>query len=940
MDYKQTLNLPKTDFPMRANLAEREPGVVQKWRAEGLYHRLLERNRGGRPYVLHDGPPYANGDVHLGTALNKIVKDIIVKRQLMAGRYAPYVPGWDCHGMPIEHQVLRKLGDKARTMPRIEVRRLCREFADKYFNIQREQFQRLGVFGDWENPYLTMSHEYEAGIVRTFRRLVEGEYIYRGLRPVHWCPTCGTALAEAEVEYAAHESPSIYVRFRFTGSTEQAVAMAGDADGRAALGAAAGRLSALIWTTTPWTLPANLAVCLNPHLDYVALETNGELLIIARRLVDAVIEATGLDAGKTRLIPLDLNSLDGADVFGHPFIDRPAKLIFGSHVTAEAGTGCVHTAPGHGYEDFQVGQQYGLAVLTPVDAQGLFTAEGGAFAGRPVFASNDDIVAQLRDSGALLHAQSTSHQYPHCWRCKNPLIFRATEQWFLRIDHADLRAVSLREIDRVNWVPKWGRDRIYNMMETRPDWCLSRQRAWGVPIPAVCCESCGEHHADAGLVAHVEQVFAEHGSDAWYERPAEELVPAGYSCRCGGTTFLPDENILDVWFDSGCSHTAVLEPRGLGIPADLYVEAVDQHRGWFQVSLITAAATRGEAPYRSVLTHGLILDAGKKKMSKSLGNAIAPEQIVSKYGADVLRLLFASVDFTNDTAFSQDLVKPLLESYRRIRNTCRFLLGNLDGFDPAVHAVAEADMPEMDRWILQRWRALVARALSAYDAFAFHQVVQAAVTFCAVDLSALYLDIAKDRLYCSAAGAVQRRSAQTVCWRLVDELTRLIAPILSFTADEIWSHIPGERPATVFEAGLPVASDGPPAGDLMAAWDRLLDIRAAVTKALEEARQSGQIGHPLDARVVVRATAADDEILRVRKSDLPSIFIVSQVELHEAKGPSVEVAVEPARGRKCGRCWNFAETVGDDAQHPEICGRCVDVLAADARSSLGSPSKT
>ncbi len=928
MDYKQTLNLPKTDFPMRANLAEREPGVVDRWRDERLYESLLEQNAAGDPYVLHDGPPYANGDVHLGTALNKIVKDVIVKRQLMAGRYAPYVPGWDCHGMPIEHQVLRKLGNKARQMPQLEIRRLCREFADKYFNIQREQFQRLGVIGDWQHPYLTMSPEYEAGIVRTFRKLVEGDYIYRGLRPVHWCPTCGTALAEAEVEYADHASPSIYVRFRFCGSPEQAAAMARDEKDAAKLAVAGERISAVIWTTTPWTLPANLAVCLNPHLEYVALDVGGEYLIVAERLADTVLDAVGIAAEGVRKIPVDLTSLDGVDLFQHPFIGRPSRLIFGSHVTADVGTGCVHTAPGHGYDDFQVGQQYGIEVLTPVDAHGRFTAEGGGYEGRAVFDTNDDIVAQLRSVGALLHDESFAHQYPHCWRCKKPLIFRATEQWFLRIDQADLRGVALREIDKVRWVPKWGRDRIYNMMETRPDWCLSRQRAWGVPIPAFRCDQCGVHHADAVVIEHVERLFAERGSDVWYELPAAELMPSGYACSCGGRAFTPDENILDVWFDSGCSHAAVLEPRNLGVPADLYVEAVDQHRGWFQVSLITAVGTRGEAPYRSVLTHGLILDSNKKKMSKSLGNAIAPGEVVSKYGADVLRLLFASVDFTNDTAFSQDLIKPLLESYRRIRNTCRFLLGNLEGFDPTVHAVAEAEMPEMDRWILQRGRNLQARSVTAYDGFAFHQVVQGVVTFCAVDLSSLYLDIAKDRLYCSAANSADRRAAQTVCWRLADMLTRLIAPILSFTADEIWSYLPGERAASVFHAGFPDAADVPPTGDLVQVWEQLLAVRGVVMKALEEARKSGQIGHPLDARVVVRAAAPLHALLHQRLADLPSFFIVSQVELVESGDvESVFAAVESARGQKCGRCWNFAETVGADAEHPEICGRCVAVLA-------------
>ncbi len=931
MEYKQTLNLPTTDFPMRADLAKREPGVVDRWRDEKLYERLLEQNRGNDSYVLHDGPPYANGDVHLGTALNKIVKDVIVKRQLMLGAYAPYVPGWDCHGMPIEHQVLRKLGKKARTMEQLEIRQQCREFADKYFRIQRDQFRRLGVLGDWDNPYLTMSPEYEAGIIRTFRKLVEGGYIYRGLRPVQWCPTCGTALAEAEVEYADHESPSIYVRFRFTGGASQAAALAKDPTDGAALSAAAESLSAVIWTTTPWTLPANLAVCVNPHLDYVAVQVGSETMILADRLVEPVLDAIGVDAGDVRKIPVDLTSLDGADVLQHPFVDRTSKLIFGSHVTADVGTGCVHTAPGHGYDDFQVCQNYDIDVLTPVDAHGRFTEDGGVYQGRKVFETNADIVEDLRSRGALVHAQTLSHQYPHCWRCKKALIYRATEQWFLRVDHAELREASLREIDKTRWVPAWGRDRIYNMMETRPDWCLSRQRAWGVPIPAFRCDQCGEHHADADVIKRIETIFAEHGSDVWYSMPASELLPEGFRCGCGGNSFTPDENILDVWFDSGCSHASVLEPRGLGVPADLYVEAVDQHRGWFQVSLITSVGTRNEAPYRGVLTHGLILDAGKKKMSKSLGNVIAPDEIVSKYGADVLRLLFSSVDFTNDTAFSQDLIKPLLETYRRIRNTCRFLLGNIEGFDPSKDQVPDDQLAEMDRWILQRGHELAKRCETAYDAFAFHHVVQGVVTFCAVDLSSLYLDIAKDRLYCSAASSPDRRAAQTVCWKLADILCRVIAPILSFTADEIWAYLPGTDGSTVFEAGMPTLGEDPASGDLMKTWEGLLGARGTVMKALEDARKQGAIGHPLDARVVIDAGPDVFSMLKQRESEMPAFFIVSQVELREqsTNGP-LGVVVESARGGKCSRCWNFAETVGDDSDHEELCERCVGVMHANA----------
>ncbi|MGE0519538.1 MAG: isoleucine--tRNA ligase [Candidatus Binatia bacterium] len=938
MDYKHTLNLPKTDFPMRANLPTREPEILARWQADGLYERLLARTAGNERYVLHDGPPYANGNVHLGTALNKIIKDIIVRRQLMGGRHSPYVPGWDCHGMPIEHQVLRDLGAQARSLPRLEIRRRCRAFAEKYVGIQREQFKRLGVIGDWENPYLTMAPEYEAAIVRMFRRLVERGFIYRGLRPVQWCPVCSTALAEAEVEYTEHTSPSIYVRFPFIGTPDEAAGLARESHDAEALrtAAAEGALRVVIWTTTPWTLPANLAVCFNPTLDYVALDLGEETVIVAARLADAFLAATGLAANEGRRFAVDLTSLDGRPAFRHPLFDRPSHATFETHVTADAGTGCVHTAPGHGYEDFQVGQRYGLPTLTPVDAQGRFTAEAGPYAGGHVFESNDRVVADLRAAGRLVHSEKLAHAYPHCWRCKNPLIFRATEQWFLRVDHAGLRETAIAEIDRVRWVPKWGHDRIRNMMQTRPDWCLSRQRAWGVPVPALKCNACGTHIADPSVIAHVEEVFRARGADAWYELPARELVRAGFRCTCGGADFSLDEDILDVWFDSGCSHDAVLNERGLGWPADLYVEAVDQHRGWFQVSLITAAATEGKAPYRSVLTHGLILDQHAKKMSKSLGNAIAPEDVIAKHGADILRLLFASVDFTADTSFSQNLITPLLESYRKLRNTCRFLLGNLSGFDPTRDRVPVAALPELDRWILHRAQQLVIRALAAYDEFAFHHVVQGMVNFCAVDLSALYLDVVKDRLYTSAPDSEARRAAQTTLHTLLDVLVRLMAPILPYTAHEVWSYVPSPVAPTVFEAGLPTVDDALVDEALAARWERLLAARGVVTKALEEARKAGAIGHSLDARVQLVASDGLIPVLTAARNDLPALFIVSQVELaaalgeasHTATAPDLAVAVEHARGAKCSRCWNFSEVVGTAADHPELCERCLPVVRA------------
>lgn len=935
MDYKETLNLPRTDFPMRANLPQREPEVLAGWQRIDLYGALQRRASQAPVFVLHDGPPYANGHVHLGTALNKVIKDIVIKSKAMAGFRTPFVPGWDCHGMPIEHQVMKELSGRAAQMSQLEIRRHCRAYAEKFIDIQRREFRRLGVIGDWDHPYLTMAPEYEAQIVRVFRELVERGFIYRGLRPVHWCTVCRTALAEAEVEYAEHRSPSIFVRFPFIGTAAQAAAIARREEDRQKLAAAAaGRLFVVIWTTTPWTLPANLAVCLNPHLEYVAVRVGPAYYIVAERLADAFLSVIGAREEVER-IPVDLQPLDGQDVFRHPYLDRPSRLVFESHVTADVGTGCVHTAPGHGYEDFHVGQKYGLPVLTPVDESGTFTEEAGEFAGRNVFEANDAVVETLRARGTLLHAEQVEHSYPHCWRCKQPLIFRATEQWFLRVDHDGLRERAGQEIDRVRWVPAWGHDRIANMVQHRPDWCLSRQRAWGVPIPAFRCLACGEYLFDPSVIRHVEEIFAREGSDSWYERDVRELLLPGTRCRCGGDSFEKDRNILDVWFDAGCSHVAVLEQRAdLSWPADLYVEAVDQHRGWFQVSLLTAVATRGQAPYRAVLTHGLILDEAAKKMSKSLGNVISPEEIVEQHGAEVLRLLFASVDYTADISFSRKLLPPLLESYRKIRNTCRFLLGNLYDFDPARDRVDGEKLLPLDRWILHRTQLFQERCLRAFEQFQFHLVVQQLVNFCAVDLSALYLDIVKDRLYTFAPHSAARRAAQTTLYDICDVLLRVMAPVLSFTAEEAWAHLPraAEAGASVFMAGFHAPLPLAPA--LYERFERLIEVRAAVTKALEEARKAGEIGHSLEARVELYAQGPLASLVREFLAELPALFIVSQVDweekLNESEAspllPELRLRVAKARGAKCARCWNYSETVGTDRNHPQLCARCVNVL--------------
>jgi isoleucyl-tRNA synthetase len=955
-DYKATLKLPKTDFPMKANLPTREPVMLKRWDELDLYRRILQARQEAPKWILHDGPPYANGRIHLGTALNKILKDFVVRSRSMMGLSTPYVPGWDCHGMPIEYKVSRDLGEQARTISKLELRGLCRAEAQKWIELQRQDFRRLGVIGDWFAPYLTMSPEYDAAEIGVLRQMVERGYVYRGLRPVYWCFSDRTALAEAEVEYDEHVSPSIYVAFTLNSKLPDAGALAANSSDRAELAAAhqAGNLYAVIWTTTPWTLPANLGICLNAAFEYVALKCGSRYYLVAARLADEIAKECALRVDRTISLDRDaLRQFDGLDIFRHPFIARDVKLMYGDHVTAETGTGLVHTAPGHGYEDFVVGAQYGLTPYTPVDDQGQFTAEAGEWAGQNVFQASPAIVEHLRKAGLLLGAHQYAHSYPHCWRCKNPLIFRATEQWFLKVDHQELRRRIIEAIDQVNWVPPWSRERIRNMTETRPDWCLSRQRAWGVPIPALRCSACGEIVLDVETMKRVEQIFAREGSDAWFARQASDFAAPGLACaKCGGASFNKEEDVLDVWFDSGSSQNAVLSLRPeLAWPADAYLEAVEQARGWFGSSLVCAVAERDAAPFRSVINHGLTVDEHGRKMSKSLGNSPDAQEVVDLIGADVLRLVYASLDYTAEIALGDTIYSAVSESYRKIRNTCRYMLGNLYDFEPTRDAVTTEQMLELDRFILarlERLRTAVRRAFERYD---FQAAFHAIVNFVVVDLSSLYIDVARDRLYCSGAESVERRSAQTALFALLDGLVRMLAPLIPFTADEVYLRLPGRTAESVHLLTLPDPQPHLSDAVLEARWERLLGLREQALKLLEQMRQSGTIGAPLEARIAIGAEGDGwVDTLRTSRGLLKELFIVSEVEIlpdsetgalraqaNEVRefamdGQFARISSNPpavllgrrAGGRKCQRCWCYY----DDEGHPDLCERYRSVVRA------------
>jgi isoleucyl-tRNA synthetase len=929
MDYKESLNLPKTDFPMKANLTKREPEMLTRWDGMRIYDRIRADARGRKPYILHDGPPYANGNIHLGTALNKIIKDILIKAKNMTGRDSVYVPGWDCHGLPIEHQADKELGEKKATMSQADKRRFCRVYADQYVGIQREQFKRLGVFGDWDNPYLTMTYDYEATTVAEFGKLYLNGSVYKGKKPVYWCASCKTALAEAEVEYQDHTTPSIYVKFACI------------SDVAARLPKLSGeKVSVVIWTTTPWTIPANLAIAFHEDFLYVAVKVKGEVLILAKDLLDYCLEAFGFRNEPHEI----LDEFSGSVLEGlkcrHPLIDRESLLILAPFVTLDAGTGCVHIAPGHGQEDYEIGMKYGLENYAPVDDDGNFTHDVKDFAGQFVFAANGAINAKLKETGALLREMDIQHTYPHCWRCKQPIIFRSTEQWFISMEKNDLRKKTLAAIDAVTWIPSWGRDRIYGMVENRPDWCISRQRLWGVPITMFYCKACGSELMTQEILETVAGLVREHGADVWFEREPKELMPAGTRCpKCGEETFKKETNILDVWFDSGVSHAAVLEHRSdLSSPADMYLEGNDQHRGWFHSSLLESVGTRGRAPYRNVLTHGFVVDGDGKKMSKSVGNVIDSQTIIDQYGAEILRLWVAAEDYTEDIRISEEILKRLVEAYRRIRNTSRFILGNLYDFNPATDAVPYGEMAEMDRWILHRLQEVIRRVREAYEQYQFHVVYYILYNFCTVDLSALYLDVLKDRLYTLKAASLSRRSAQTAVMEVLEAMVRLLAPILTFTAEEVWLALPAYpgKAESVHLTQFPEVNGALLQPELAEKWKTLIAVKGEAAKAIETARQNKVLGHSLDAAVAVAAPEKLRPLLETHMEDLRALLIVSDLCVVDEQGigeayrsaeiPGLLVGVSRAKGAKCNRCWNYSGTVGANAEHPTLCARCLGNL--------------
>lgn len=927
MDYSKTLNLPETEFPMRAGLPEREPEFLKYWEENKIYEKKQELHAGHKKFVLHDGPPYANGKIHMGTALNKILKDIIMKYKYAQGFDTPYVPGWDTHGMPIEHAAIKNLGLNRHELDTLVLRKECHDYALKWIDEQRTDFKRLGVLGDWDHPYITMTHDYEAVQIHVFGEMAKKGYIYKGKKAVYWCPHCETALAEAEIEYGEEKSPAIFVKMplvKDNGMLPEA------AQGKPAY--------IVIWTTTPWTMPANVAIALHPDFEYAWVECEGEILFMAKEMLEAVGKVCKKDLSNI------IGTCKGKDMeyaeCRHPFetIDRKSLVVLADYVTLEAGTGCVHTAPGHGADDFETGVRYNLPILCPVDGSGKLTAEAGAdFAGMFVFDANVPIIKYLAGLNRLFGKENIRHQYAHCWRCKNPIIYRATEQWFASVDGFREEALNAIAND-VQWIPSWGEARIHNMVADRHDWCISRQRVWGVPIPIFYCEDCNEHLVNDDTINAVADLFAKEGSDAWWAHSAEEILPQGTKCpKCGGTHFRKESDIMDVWFDSGSSHAAVCKTRPeLAWPADMYLEGSDQHRGWFQSSLLTSVATEGKAPYRAVLTHGYVVDGEGRKMSKSVGNTVAPQEVIAQYGADIIRLWAASSDYKADIRISKEILKQLSEVYRKIRNTIRYILGNTNDFNYETDKVEFKDMLELDRWALMHMQLLKKEVSAAYESYDFHVLYHAIHNFCSVEMSSYYLDILKDRLYAYKADSFERRSAQTAMYEIMLDLVVMIAPVLSFTMEEVWQFMkkPASMPESVFMMPWPECKEEYIDEALESKWDNFIEIRSEITRVLEGARRAKTIGHSLDAKVELHATGEALAILRSVEGDLATLLIVSQAKLVEGLAGGVEatgredlkVTVQAAEGEKCERCWIYSDTVGKDAEHPTVCARCAAAL--------------
>ena len=917
MDYSKTVNIPKTAFPMKANLVKREPETLKKWAEANIYKKILNERIDDKIYILHDGPPYANGSIHMGTSLNKIIKDVIVKHKSMYGFKTLYVPGWDCHGLPIELHVSKDLGDKCREMPKIDIRKKCRIYANKYVNIQMEEFKRLGVFGDFDNPYLTMSEGYETKIVEIFGKIFEKGYIYKNKKPIYWCSTCVTALAEAEVEYDNHTSPSIYVKFKADPSTISFDKVNKDS------------VYVVIWTTTPWTLPANLASCFHPNFPYSAYKFGDEYYIVADGLVDEIVNITGKEKGES--IPLNRDQIEKLRIY-HPFIERESKIIFGNHVTLEQGTGIVHTAPGHGLEDYVIGLEYGLDVFSPIDDEGRFTDEFPEMKGIHVFDANQRVVDLLKEKKALIFSNNIEHSYPHCWRCKKPLIFRATEQWFLKIDYKDLRSLTMKAVDETQWIPAWGEARFKGMVEGRPDWCLSRQRSWGVPIPSFICKKCKKNLMNSESILHFSKISEERGIDAWYIDDIEDLIPDNIKCLdCGSMEFEKEFDILDVWFDSGVSHFAVLDEwDDHSWPADLYLEGSDQHRGWFQSSIWTAVSLRGRAPFNTVLTHGFILAEDGKAMSKSLGNVIHPFEVINKYGADVLRLWVSSEDYRDDMKIGFEIIKQISDSYRRIRNTFRFIIGNLSDFS-ADDAIKYDDLPDIDKWILHKLYILSERTIKSYDAFEFHLVYRRIINFCAVELSSIYFDISKDVLYIEEKNSEKRRATQTALKIINETLLRLIAPILVFTSEEIWQFLGNSDSIHTKKYNQLEEKFNNP--EIEKRMERLVEVKKDILKALEIKRKDKIIRTSLETEI--KLYIENNEVRRSFSKmgdDINKFFQVSNVDVLSEKTDLMEdfdhssVEVQKTKGEKCERCWNFSFELGKNSDHPKLCPRCTEII--------------